>query len=309
MDIPGESLEKRPSVKAACNEHHVEAKPKKFFHLAKLKKFIADKKAKSAAEKKAEKTVEGKAKADKVTDAKSLKVSKTEASETAADRTVESSLPETSEKLHHRHHHYRPKAERNAARKAPRKSRKAKFAKEYGLTSEDDFLSSRIFDLKKGYVTFSKTMDCIVQNTISDTKDDFTGNTHLYGRFVYAFEAVRVWLCRNRGKVVELHHIYLRVATTMPQTLDYDHNTYLAVTLSTASHTRFQPSSLSAVHPSLTYHGQVGELHDVQLFAVPKADWDQVGEDILAVLKAKEGVLGVDVQVPKQRVKRGSDEL
>jgi len=53
----------------------------------------------------------------------------------------------------------------------------------------------------------------------------------------------------------------------------------------------------------------VGELQDVQLFAVPKADWDQVGEDILAVLKAKQGVLGVDVQVPKERVKRGSDEL
>ena len=95
----------------------------------------------------------------------------------------------------------------------------------------------------------------------------------------------------------------------MPQTLDYDHNTYLAVTLSAASHIHFQPSSLSAVHPSLAYHGQVGELQDVQLFAVPKADWDQIGEDILAVLKAKQGVLGVDVQVPKERAKRRSDEL
>jgi hypothetical protein len=47
----------------------------------------------------------------------------------------------------------------------------------------------------------------------------------------------------------------------------------------------------------------------VQLFAVPKAGWDQVREDILVALKAKQGVLGVDVQVPKQRVKRGSDEL
>ena len=88
----------------------------------------------------------------------------------------------------------------------------------------------------------------------------------------------------------------------MPQTLDYDHNTYLAVTLSTASHIHFQPSPLSAVHPSLAYNGQVGELQDVQLFAVPKADWDHV-------LKAKQGVLGVEVQVPKQRVKRGIDEL
>ena len=122
-------------------------------------------------------------------------------------------------------------------------------------------------------------------------------------------------LCRNRGtcnKVVELYHVYISQpspVTTMPHTLDYDHNAYLAVTLPTASHIHFQPSSLSAVHPSLAYHGQVGELHDVQLFAVPKANWDQVGGDILAVLKAEKGVLGVDVQVPKQRVKRGSDEL
>ena len=110
------------------------------------------------------------------------------------------------------------------------------------------------------------------------------------------------------------HHNNLRVvlgalpSPSMPQ-LNYDHNTYLAVTLSTASHIHFQPSSLSAVHPSLAYHGQVGKLQNVQLFAVPKTDWDQVGEDILGVLKAKQGVLGVDVQVPKQRVKRGSDEL
>ena len=47
----------------------------------------------------------------------------------------------------------------------------------------------------------------------------------------------------------------------------------------------------------------------MQLFAVPKAHWDQIGENILAVLKAKQGVLGVDVQVPKERAKRRSDEL
>jgi hypothetical protein len=113
-------------------------------------------------------------------------------------------------------------------------------------------------------------------------------------------------LCRN--KVIELGNVHLP-QPSMPQSLDYDYNTYLAVTLSTASHIHFQPSSLLAVHPSLAYHGQVGGLQDVQLFAVPKTDWDQVGEDILAVLRAKQGVLGVHVQMPKQRVKRGSDEL
>jgi len=61
-------------------------------------------------------------------------------SKTAADKTVESSLPETSERPHH---HYRTKAEGNAARKAARKARKAKLAKEYGSTSEDDLSSSR----------------------------------------------------------------------------------------------------------------------------------------------------------------------
>ena len=97
------------------------------------------------------------------------------------------------------------------------------------------------------------------------------------------------------NKVVELYHVYLSQpspVTTLPHTLEYDHNTYLAVTLSTTSRIHFQPSSLSAVHPSLAYHGQVGELQDVQLFALPKADWDQVGEDIQAVLKVKQ-VFGV----------------
>ena len=67
----------------------------------------------------------------------------------------------------------------------------------------------------------------------------------------------------------------------MPQTLRYDHNTYLAVTLSTASHIHFQPVAVGRA-PLLAYHGQVGELHDMQLFAVPKAGWDHIGDDIQA---------------------------
>jgi len=144
----------------------------------------------------------------------------------------------------------------------------------------------------------------------SDSRLKYTVYCFVDGVSVYAFKAVSV-LCRNRGTYLQpscpaLPHSPLTTITTMPQNLDYDHNT---VTVSTASHIYLKPSSLSAVHPSLAYHGQVGELQDVQLFAVPKGDWVEVGEYILAVLKAKQGVLGEHVQVPKQRVKRGGDEL
>ena len=106
----------------------------------------------------------------------------------------------------------------------------------------------------------------------------------------------------GHNKVVEHCHIHLPQPGPMPQSLDYgDHNPYLTVTLSRTSHIHFQPSLLSAVHPSLAYHGKWA--------SYSKADWDQAGENILAILKAKQGVLGADVQVPKQRVKRGSEEL
>ncbi|KAE9405849.1 hypothetical protein BT96DRAFT_306495 [Gymnopus androsaceus JB14] len=69
------------------------------------------------------------------------------------------------------------------------------------------------------------------------------------------------------------------------------------------------PSSISTLHPALTHVGQVGSLDDVQLVSVPKEDWSNIGDDILASLKNSQGVHSVSVQEPKQRTKRTGDEL
>lgn len=91
--------------------------------------------------------------------------------------------------------------------------------------------------------------------------------------------------------------------------VNYSTHTYLAVTFSTSSHFLADPDSLSSVHPALAHVGQVGELKDVHLFSVPKEEWKRADSAIQDVLSAKraEGVLRVDVQVPKGRAKR--DEL
>ncbi|KAF8823677.1 hypothetical protein F5879DRAFT_158444 [Lentinula edodes] len=91
--------------------------------------------------------------------------------------------------------------------------------------------------------------------------------------------------------------------------MNYDLNTYVAVTLAPNSPFLGAPSSLSTVHPALTHVGQVGQLHDVQLVSVPKEDWSNIGDDILASLKGSEGVSSVSVQELRQRTKRGGDEL
>ena len=91
--------------------------------------------------------------------------------------------------------------------------------------------------------------------------------------------------------------------------LNYEANTYLAVTLSPGS-TYFQdPATLAAVHPSISHVGQVGPLQDVQLVSVPKRDWDGVKEEVLQSLMGSGGIGRVDVQVAQQRAKRGGDEL
>lgn len=93
------------------------------------------------------------------------------------------------------------------------------------------------------------------------------------------------------------------------QNLDYQQNTYIAVTLSSDSPYFSSPELLTRDHSSLTHVGKVGQLADVQLLSIPKAEWDHNAEDILTFLRSKNGVGNVDVQVPKQRVKRGGDEL
>ncbi|KAF7288675.1 p-loop containing nucleoside triphosphate hydrolase protein [Mycena chlorophos] len=93
----------------------------------------------------------------------------------------------------------------------------------------------------------------------------------------------------------------------MALNLNYAANTYLAVTIPASSQYYMQsPAALAELHPAAAYVGQVGELSDVQLVSIPKAQWESLETEIVA---AFENVGKVDVQTPKQRVKRGGDEL
>ncbi len=93
------------------------------------------------------------------------------------------------------------------------------------------------------------------------------------------------------------------------QGLNYNTNTYLAVTLSPGSQYLQSPASLVESHSSLVHVGNVGQLEDVQLYSVPKAVWQREEADILEILKELQGVSRVDVQIPRTRSKRGGDEL
>ncbi|KAK0227779.1 hypothetical protein IW262DRAFT_555194 [Armillaria fumosa] len=88
---------------------------------------------------------------------------------------------------------------------------------------------------------------------------------------------------------------------------NYDLNMYLAVTLAPDSPYYKSPEALSTIHPLVTHVGQVGALDDVQMLSVSKAGWGQRSEEVLASLKADQGIQRVDVQWPRQRSKR--DEL
>ncbi|KAJ6621803.1 hypothetical protein B0H10DRAFT_2015828 [Mycena sp. CBHHK59/15] len=94
----------------------------------------------------------------------------------------------------------------------------------------------------------------------------------------------------------------------MALNLNYAANTYLAVTLPASSSYLQAPASLGLVHPAIAHVGQVGGMPDVQLLSISKQEWEveAVREQILVSLK---DVGRVDVQEPKQRAKRGGDEL
>ncbi|KAJ7134846.1 hypothetical protein C8R44DRAFT_610765 [Mycena epipterygia] len=95
----------------------------------------------------------------------------------------------------------------------------------------------------------------------------------------------------------------------MALNLNYAANTYLAVTLPASSSYLETPASLGFVHPAVAHVGQVGAMPDVQLVSVPKQEWD-VSETVRGeILAAFQAVGKVDVQQPKQRAKRGGDEL
>jgi hypothetical protein len=96
---------------------------------------------------------------------------------------------------------------------------------------------------------------------------------------------------------------------TPPKALDFDANTYISVTLDPALAPLTSPEALGQ-HDAVQYVGSVGQLADVQLVSVPKAEWSEVQEDVLGWLKSRPGVVHVEVQSPpRTRAKRGGDEL
>ena len=69
------------------------------------------------------------------------------------------------------------------------------------------------------------------------------------------------------------------------------------------------PAALSSLKPSISYVGQVGQLEDVHLYSTPKGEGDQVAQFLKERRGGSEGIIDVEVQVPKMRAKRGGDEL
>ncbi|KAF8874773.1 hypothetical protein CPB84DRAFT_560759 [Gymnopilus junonius] len=95
----------------------------------------------------------------------------------------------------------------------------------------------------------------------------------------------------------------------MPHQMDHNANSYLSVTFSSASPFQGSPSDLAGMYPGLFYHGRVGELEDVHLYSMPKPNWLQAKGTVLDGLNSTPGVIHVEEQIPKQRIKRGGDEL
>ena len=94
------------------------------------------------------------------------------------------------------------------------------------------------------------------------------------------------------------------------QTLNYETNVYLAVSLSANSPYLVDPSLLASVHPALTHVGlAIGQMQDVQLLSVPKDEWSRVQGDVMGLLGGLEGVGRVDVQEVRRRYKRDGEEL
>ena len=91
--------------------------------------------------------------------------------------------------------------------------------------------------------------------------------------------------------------------------MNHNTHTYLSVNLAHNSPFLSTPDALSAMYPSMKYEGQVGELADVHLFSVPKEEWANVENDVLNGIEGMHGVLYVQVETPRQRVKRGEEEL
>lgn len=97
--------------------------------------------------------------------------------------------------------------------------------------------------------------------------------------------------------------------TRMPHNMNHNTHTYLTLAFSPSSPFFSSPASLRSKHPGLTYEGHVGELADVHLYSIPKGEWMQKRDGVLRELEGTEGVMHVEEQVLKQRVRREGDEL
>jgi len=95
----------------------------------------------------------------------------------------------------------------------------------------------------------------------------------------------------------------------MSLNLNYAANTYLAVTLPASSSYLQAPASLGLLHPAAAHVGQVGAMPDVQLVSVSKDEWEVSEAKRAEILAAFRAIGRVDIQEPKQRAKRGGDEL
>ncbi|KAL1682502.1 hypothetical protein EV122DRAFT_203253 [Schizophyllum commune] len=85
------------------------------------------------------------------------------------------------------------------------------------------------------------------------------------------------------------------------QALNFAANVYVALTLASTIDPSSLPSSAGLAN-SLNHVGPVGQLRDVQLYAVPKEQWS---DEIANRLKGTDGVMHIDVQAePRQRAKR-----
>jgi len=111
----------------------------------------------------------------------------------------------------------------------------------------------------------------------------------------------------NSRPITVIYNLHLSGTTMSSVSLNYDLNTYLAVTLSPPF--LQQPAALAQVHPAVAHVGQVGQMEDVQLYSVAKFEWERASGDILSKLENSDGVRRVDVQELSQRTKRGVDEL
>ncbi|KIM19413.1 hypothetical protein M408DRAFT_334407 [Serendipita vermifera MAFF 305830] len=87
---------------------------------------------------------------------------------------------------------------------------------------------------------------------------------------------------------------------------NYNLNKYLAVIFERDSEYISHPSDLVASVPALEYVGQIGQLQDSHLYAIPLAVWDTFD---MRQLESLRGITSVQIQEPKMRVKRGGDDL